>query len=150
MVTSASVLKHLPDGSKTFHPCSLMRGVTKSPASPEAEISGTWREAGGWIARQSKVISATSSIGEVDEPAQGAILEAELTLGPRTLQIRRIAGNWILTIIEEADGDTHLADDRLVATVKHGAARYRRYWTLPDDGAVDVIACRLIGFEVAP
>lgn len=150
MVTSASVLQHVPAGSQAFRPCGLLVGKTKSTVSPEAEISGAWSKASGWIARQSKVISATSGIGMVDELTQGAILEAELTLGSRTLQIRRIAGTWTLTVIEETGGDTYLADDRLVATVKLGVARYRRYWTLPDDGAVDVVACRLIGFEVAP
>lgn len=147
MSAAADLFATLGELSEIFRPCNLSRQTTESDVSPEELVSGVWSDAAGWIARESRVISASSNIAQADDPTQGKILEAELCLATRSLQIRRLPGRWLLTEITETSGDEVLADDRLVATVRHGIARYRRYWTVPTDGAVDVIACRLTGFE---
>jgi hypothetical protein len=103
-----------------------------------------WRSARGWIVRQSAAIPRPR---QEDDPATGAVLEAELVAGMATLQIRRLPGSWIATMIFEGKGTDCLSDDLVLATVRDNAARYRRYWALPADGAVTLLACRLTGLE---
>ena len=149
MINAREFMSTMTPGLDGFRATGLKREMTKSTKPPELQ-STEWATAGGWIARESKVISAQKDIGKVDDPGQGALLDAELCLGSKTLQIRRLPGLWLLTVITETEGDGYLADDRLIMTLTHGAARYRRYWTIPDDGAAEVIACRLTGFEAIP
>ncbi len=100
----------------------------------------------GWIARQSTVSMITGGIG--DAPSEGGVVSAELAISPQaTVQLRRASGGWHVTTLREGEGETRLAD-----TVRHVAlggqiAVYRRYWSLPDDGATEVVAWRLLGFE---
>lgn len=131
-----------------YRPCSvtLSRRDLTGRRNVERELID-WPGAIGWIARESGVFAP--GIAD-DDPTKGAVLEAELTLGMKSLQIRRTPGFWMLTEIFESDGETNLADDLRLVTVDHGVALYRRYWSLPDDGAdgaVEAVACRLIGFE---
>ena len=149
MSAASELLSRMTPALDGFRATGLKSDVTKRSEPPELQNTA-WAAAGGWIARESKVISALKDIGKVDESNQGIILEAELFLGPKTLQIRRLPGLWLWTVIEETDGDDILADDRLIVTLKHGAARYRRYWTIPLEGDAEVIACRLTGFEAMP
>lgn len=149
MSIATDVLAILGEAAGGFRGCGLKREMTPYDTSPEVLIA-EWAAAGGWIARESQVISAPSNIAAADHAGAGQILEAELCLDGKTLQIRRLPGRWLATVIEETEGDEFLADERLVVTVKHGTARYRRYWNIPTDGAADVIACRLTGFEAQP
>jgi hypothetical protein len=113
----------------------------------EARLAGAWAEAQGWIARQSAVLARPR---QADDPMQGAVLEAELTRGAETLQLRCLPGQWLATTVTEGDGEHCLSDEVVLVTIRDKAARYRRYWRLPADGAVTLIACRLIGFEEIP
>lgn len=103
-----------------------------------------WTRATGWIARQSGVVVRPD---QADNPALGDLVEAELTDGLQTFQVRRLPGCWIVTAMIEGAGTVHLTDEIVVVMTNGRAARYRRYWSLPDDGATEVVACRLIQFE---
>ncbi len=110
----------------------------------KAKISG-WTGT-GWIARQSGVCVIESGAG--DDTSLGPLVSAELVEPSQvTHQIRRVTDGWHITTITETSGATHLAE-----TVQHIAkegrlAVYRRYWSLPEDGACEVVAWRLTGFE---
>ena len=107
----------------------------------EAKIT-KWKGT-GWIARQSGV--CTLFDGDGDDHGLGQPVSAELVETPKvTHQVRRVADGWNITTITEQEGNSHLAE-----TVKHVAkdnhvAVYLRYWSLPDDGAAEVVARRLI------
>ncbi len=119
-----------------------------SAVEVNTRILRDWAGAEGWIARQSKVFILPR---EADGPTEGAVLEAELTLGTKTMQLRRLTGKWRATLITEGVGEPCLADDLRVVTVGQGVAIYRRFWVLPDDGAAEVTACRFVKFdEVTP
>lgn len=103
----------------------------------------------GWIARQSGVCEIVD--GQGDDPVLGWPVSAEIVESPKnkSYQIHRMTNGWHITTITEVETEeaTHLAE-----TVKHVAkgkriAVYRRYWSLPDDGASEVIAWRLLKFE---
>lgn len=102
-------------------------------------------DASGWIARQSGVCPIIN--GQGDDPQLGNIISAELTHGNTSLQIRRIAGQWLITTLTEGHGETHLADSVFHLTTTGKAAQYKRYWHLPNDGAVEVAAWRFIEFQ---
>ncbi len=106
----------------------------------------------GWIARQSGICVIEDGAG--DDSTLGPLVSAELVETPNvTHQIRRVTNGWHVTTITETSGATHLADTvRHIAKEGHLAkdrrlAVYRRYWSLPADGACEVVAWRLIGFE---
>lgn len=122
----------------------LSRTDPVDAAAVDRLLARDWKGATGWIARQSGVAIVPA---QADDPAQGAVIEAEVTLGARTLQLRRLPGKWVATEITEGQGDPRLCDEVVVVTVEGKAARYRRYWSVPADGAVAVVACRLIAFE---
>lgn len=117
------------------------------------ELVRTWagKGASGWIARQSGVVFPPGA----DDPALGAVLEAELGTGEASLQIRRIGAGWAWTTFEEEEAGAHVCDDVVLVTMPLAtgdaagprAARYRRYWCLPDSGAAEIFACRLVGLE---
>lgn len=142
------VLAQIGTHAVGFKITSLCRITESTSASPEGKINGAWAAAGGWIARESGVTSAASDIAHKDDTSQGRILEAELFLKGKSLQIRRVAGRWLLVEMQEKGGEPCLSDERRVVTVNHGIAVYRRYWSMAEDGAADVVACRLTGFEV--
>lgn len=102
-----------------------------------------WASAVGWIARQSGVIIRP----DADDTSLGAVLEAELGNAAASLQVRRLEGRWVATRIEETLAGDMLADDVVLVTTHGKAARYRRYWKLPESGAAEIVACRLVGFE---
>jgi hypothetical protein len=109
--------------------------------------AGTWAGASGWIARQSGVVMRPEM---TDAPGFGAVIEAELGTPEASLQMRRLTGGWVWTRIDEVAGGAQLSDDIVLVTTGSRTARYRRYWTLPDDGAAEIIACRLVGIgEIA-
>lgn len=100
----------------------------------------------GWIARQSGVCVIGDGVG--DDPSLGLPISAEIVTSTTcTRQIRCVQGGWNITTVADKAGETHLAE-----TIKHIAqegriAVYRRYWSLPEDGAAEVVAWRLTGFE---
>lgn len=120
--------------------------LKKARASKDLENELTdWQGASGWIARQSGVIILPY---ESDSINLGNVISAELTIGDNSLQIRRVPDAWMLThLIETKEENTHLADEVVHVTVHGGAARYSRYWSLPKDGATEIVAWRFIGFE---
>ncbi|MGQ0566597.1 MAG: hypothetical protein ACT4OK_16205 [Gemmobacter sp.] len=97
----------------------------------------------GWVARQSGV---TVYPGEA-ESGLGDVLEAELGTKDETLQIRRLDGGWVWTRLTEEAGGGRITDEVCLVTTHGKAARYRRYWSVPADGATEIVACRLIGLE---
>ncbi len=113
---------------------------------------GKWKGT-GWIARQSGVCVIEDGAG--DDPTLGPLVSAELVETSQvTHQIRRVTNGWHITTITETEGATHLADTvRHIVDPKHHIAKndriavYRRYWSLPEDGACEVVAWRLTGFE---
>lgn len=102
----------------------------------------------GWIARQSGV-EVWRLEGREDAGDLGDILAAELGSDDHSVQIRRQPGAWVVTEFREGEGDTHIAEDISHITVRHGVLKYRRYWSLPEDGASEPVAARLVGIEGA-
>lgn len=100
----------------------------------------------GWIARQSGV-EVWGNHERDDATGLGEILAAELGNEDHTVQIRRQPGAWVVTEYHEGTGTAHVAEDISHITVRHGTLRYRRYWSLPEDGASEPIAARLIRIE---
>ena len=133
-----------PDHGFSVGSVKVSRTDHATAAEVDTLLDTDWRGATGWIARQSAVAIVP---GQPDNPTEGAVIEAEVTLGARTLQLRRLPGTWVATEITEGQGDPRLCDEVVVVTVEGKAARYRRYWSVPADGAVAVVACRLIAFE---
>ena len=135
----------LGDAQSDFSKVSCaVTGSRKTAAELDALLaSAPWDKASGWIARQSRVIFRPH---DQDDTTQGAVLEAELGTDTSSLQIRRLEGGWVVTLIEEGTGDDMLADEVHLVTTFAKVARYRRYWALPDDGAAEITACRLVGF----
>ncbi|WP_428697117.1 hypothetical protein [Stappia sp.] len=117
------------------------------------DLVRTWagKGASGWIARQSGVVFPPGA----DNPALGAVLEAELGTRDASLQIRRIGAGWVWTTFEETAAGAGVCDDVVLVTAPlekadaagPRASRYRRYWRLPDNGAAEIFACRLVGLE---
>jgi hypothetical protein len=114
------------------------------PDEIEAKIKSLTYTA-GWIARQSGVVV----LPDPDDGSLGAVLEAELGSDAVSLQIRRVGAEWVWTQLTEVDGDM-LCEDVTLVTVQIKAALYRRYWTLGDEGAAEVVACRLVGYTEFP
>lgn len=116
-------------------------GVVSSDAELEDLVASMEAQAAsGWIARQS---------GVEDRPGPsrtdlGSILEAELGNDAQTLQIRHIGYGWGWTRLVETQDNGMLIDEVELAATGGRSALYRRYWTLPDSGAAEVTACRLI------
>lgn len=105
-----------------------------------------WSQPQGWVARQSGV-DVYQDGQKQQGSALGHILSAELAKDNCSLQIRRLAHNWVATTITEGTGEDCLFDVVKHLTIEHGAAVYHRYWSLPKDGAAEVFACRFTGFE---
>lgn len=103
----------------------------------------------GWIARQSGV-EVWGAVEREDTGDLGAILAAELGCDDHSVQIRRQPGSWVVTEFREGKGETHIAEDIRHITVRHGVLKYRRYWSLPEDGASEPIVARLIEIEGTP
>ncbi len=124
--------------------------VTHEVITDEAKLEkllDDWREAEGWIARQSGVDVYRTGVPR-QGPALGAVVAAELARGAQSLALTRRTDGWNVTILTEEDtGEPCLFDETTHLTVHHGAIRYRRYWCLPDDGAAEVFAWRILGFE---
>ena len=97
----------------------------------------------GWIARQSGVLILPGT----DDTSLGAVLEAELSNGMTTIQIRKLSAGWGVTRIVEGTGQPALASDVILVATNGKSARYRQYWSTPDCGAAEIKACRFIGFE---
>ena len=108
------------------------------------ELLQNWNEGAGWIARQSGVIARPD---DPDDPTLGWVVGAELALGQQTLQVRRNVSAWTCITLSENDTGDCLTDDVTLLTVEGGAARYRRYWRVPEDGAVEIFACRFVAFD---
>lgn len=116
-------------------------GTASSPSEAETLLSGLIADgANGWVARQSGVqIFPGESSG-----ALGGVIDAELGTASSSLQLRRVGSAWIWTSITDGDGTDVLVDEVDLVTTSQASARYRRYWRLPDDGSVEIIACRLV------
>jgi hypothetical protein len=119
-----------------------------APVAESAEIERLIAEfpnTQGWIARQSGVVMKPGA----DPEELGAVLEAEIGNATKTLQVRRLGAEWVWTCLIEngKDGFLCLAQDQCLVTTENKSARYRRYWALPENGAVEVVACRLVGLE---
>lgn len=99
----------------------------------------------GWIARQSGV--SMVSDGQGDNVSDGEIVSAELAHGLASTQVRRTSDGWSITTIAEAEGTGHLADEVRHVTLSGQIAVYRRYWSVPSDGASEIVAWRLVGIE---
>jgi hypothetical protein len=97
----------------------------------------------GWIARQSGVVVLPGQ----DDLSLGAVVEAEWSEGSVSIQVRRLAGRWLVTTLTEVEGGDMLSDDIVHVTTDGRAARYRRYWRMPTDGAAEITAWRLVGLE---
>lgn len=128
-------------------------GAKADRAGVEALLAGEWAAGSGWIARQSAMIARPR---QADDPREGAVLEAELALPGRSLQIRHTGPHWTVTTLTEGRGDPCLSDEVVVVTVHDEviegsttgrAARYRRFWSLRGDGAAEIFACRFVQFE---
>ena len=102
----------------------------------------------GWIARQSGV-EVWGSLERENTGGLGEILAAELGCDDHSVQIRRQPGSWIVTEYHEEAGKAHVAEDIRHITVRHGVLKYRRYWSLPEDGASEPVVARLLGIEGA-
>lgn len=104
-----------------------------------------WRGT-GWVARQSGVSVVLDGSG--DNASDGHPVAAELYESATvTHQIRRAMGGWNITTLTEHDGATHLADLVRHIALESRVATYRRYWSLPSDGATEIVGWRLIGLE---
>lgn len=115
-----------------------------APEALDKMIAG-W-SATGWIARQSGVVTLAAGAG--DDTSLGQVVTAELVeTQDVTHQIRRVADGWTVTTIQEVAGATHLMDSVKHIALEKRVAVYRRYWSLPEDGATEVIAWRLAGLE---
>lgn len=138
----AKVVPH--HGLKSVGPVDLSLEHVQDAEELERKISD-WGGT-GWIARQSGVCVISDGVG--DNPSLGLPISAEIVISTTcTHQIRCVQGGWNITTVAENNGETHLAE-----TIKHIAqegriAIYRRYWSLPEDGAAEVVAWRLTGFE---
>ena len=134
------------EGDHGYHVASLSVTSKSEPAAAavDREISDWAGNGHGWVARTSGVQVFP---GEENDTSLGPVVAAELTRGDTTLQVRRHPEKWVLTILTETGEKTHLADEIVHLTTGGGAARYMRYWQLPADGAVEIIASRFIGFE---
>lgn len=103
----------------------------------------------GWIARQSGV-EVWGGLEREDTGGLGEILAAELALDDHSVQIRRQPGSWVVTEYREGEGKAHIVEDMCHMTVRHGVLKYRRYWSLPEDGASEPVIARLVGIEGVP
>lgn len=114
----------------------------------EAQLAEAVQGLDGWVARQSGVEVWENGLQVASDldPNLGAPIAAELGSDRLTLQFRRRPGAWVLATLEEDDDPQYLMEDIEHLTVKHGIMRYRRYWSLPDDGTTEPIAARLMGF----
>ena len=132
-----------------FKPCgvSLQTGTFSQSQVPELEAKiAAFPATAGWIARQSGVVV----LPDADERSLGIVLEAELGSTTASLQIRRVSAEWVWTLLTETAGEGLAEDVVLVTTVKDRGALYRRYWSLPESGAVEVTACRLVRYTEYP
>ncbi len=124
--------------------------ITSRLETHEAALGlGAWKDAEGWIARQSRTYVKARSRSVPSEG--GALIAAELGRGTESLHIRRMAGGWMATHISEntVGGDVMIVDEVThVATpgAPGGGLRYRRFWHTPDDGSVEQFAYRFVGF----
>lgn len=150
------ILACLPDDHGFSRKSVTVSGKETRHLEDVEELVRTWagKGASGWIARQSGVVFPPGA----DDPGLGAVLEAELGTGEASLQIRRIGAGWAWTTFEEEaeeEAGAHVCDDVVLVTTPletadtagPRAARYRRYWRLPDSGAAEIFACRLVGLE---
>lgn len=151
------ILACLPDDHGFSRKSVKVSGKETKRQEEIEELVRTWagKGASGWIARQSDVVFLPGA----DNRALGAVLEAELGTGKASLQIRRIGAGWACTTFEEEEAEeeagAHVCDDVVLVTTplekadtaRPKAARYRRYWCLPDGGAAEIFACRLVGLE---
>lgn len=147
------ILACLPDDHGFSRKSVKVSGAETKRQEEIEDLVRSWagKGASGWIARQSGVVFPPGA----DDPALGAVLEAELGTGEASLQIRRIGAGWACTTLEETAVGAHVCDDVVLVTTPlekadtagPKAARYRRYWRLPDGGAAEIIACRLVGLE---
>lgn len=103
-----------------------------------------WSDGKGWLARQSGVRALPR---ETDDPSLGWVVSAELAKGLQSLQVRRDVDRWICVTVSEVTAGDYLTDDVTLLTVEGGAARYRRYWRVPPDGAAEIAACRFVDFD---
>ncbi|WP_284180409.1 hypothetical protein [Rhabdaerophilum sp. SD176] len=85
--------------------------------------------------------------------AKGRIFKAELSDGEnRGAVIRHLDGdNWTVSILTEAEGTTHLAEDFEQITTLKGdretsRLHYRRYWLVVPGEASQVVAARFVKF----
>ncbi|MBL3587407.1 hypothetical protein JMM61_18830 [Rhodovulum sulfidophilum] len=114
------------------------------PTDVEARIA-SWTGT-GWIARQSGVRTIVSGAG--DDTALGQPVSAEIVdASGVSRQLRRVVDGWNITTVKETAGTSHLAETVRHVALDHRIVVYRRYWSLPDDGAAEVVAWRFVGFE---
>lgn len=139
------VLKLLGE-DHSFKSCCVKIEACKTPVTLSSEVESLLADLkakAGWVARQSGVVFLPAA----DDKGLGAVLEAEVVADNVTLQIRKLGGAWVWTRLTETAEAGRLSQDVVLATVGGGTAYYRRYWELRDDGAAEVIACRLVGVK---
>jgi len=100
----------------------------------------------GWLTCQSshRLISGPETLGDTPE----AWIEGELLTAAGSLSLARLGTHWVLTRIEEGEGEPALVEvqHHLGSRGAPGALRYHVYWQLKD-GVPQVIATAFRGFE---
>lgn len=143
--TSVACAEKMPD-------CLILAklDVIPSEITTQNELQKIIREfnaVSGWLTTQSANLMVDEWIANSER--YGYVLSGELSSLERSLHIRQSRNGWRVTRFDEGAGDTFLAEDLYLSSVRSDKEflGYRNYWQMQEGFGLRVAYSRFTGFN---